>query len=161
MSMRRKKSDISLISDVLFALWTYTSVHCSSRVVRYQRCLIWTDGCITVLQLLPLSVWRLKGAATSRKKKNCKKFNIGVIDLKFTQYIPTMVSDIVYKWKSDQTSMTSIIEIEIWNLVWLNLRSLLTNDHLAFCDYLHQSWNIRSWFCLPRENVFLHIRNII
>ena len=100
----------------------------------------------------------LKGAATSRmKKKNSKKYNIGVIDLKFTQYIPMMVSDIVYKWESDQTSMTSIIEIEIWNLVWLN-RSLLTNDHLAFCDYFHQSWNMRSWFCLPGENVFLHIK---
>ena len=80
--------------------------------------------------------------------KISKKYNIGVIDLKFTQYIPMMVSDIVYKCKSDQTSMTSIIEIEILNLVWLNLRSLLTNNHLAFCDYLHQSWNMRSWFCL-------------
>ena len=75
----------------------------------------------------------LKGVATCRKKKISKKYNIGVIDLKFTQYIPMMVSDIVCKWKSDQTSMTSlwrlyiimtsyvsmtsIIEIEIWNLV--------------------------------------------
>ena len=50
--------------------------------------------------------------------------------------------------------------IEIWNLMWLNLRSLLTNDHLAFCDYLHQSWNIRFWFFLSRENVFLHIKNM-
>ena len=81
--------------------------------------------------------WNIQGAATSRKKKISKKYNIGFIDLKFTHYIPMMVSDIVYKWKSDQTSMTSIIEIEIWNSVWLNLRSLLTNDHLAFCDYLH------------------------
>ena len=32
-----------------------------------------------------------------------------LIDLKFTQYIPMMVSDIVYKWKSDQTSMTSYV----------------------------------------------------
>ena len=40
---------------------------------------------------------RFKGAATSRKKKISKKYNIGVIDLKFTQYIPMMVSDIVYK----------------------------------------------------------------
>ena len=54
------------------------------------------------------SVDRIKGAATSRKKKISKKYNIGVVDLKFTQYIPIMVSDIVYKWKSDQTSMTSL-----------------------------------------------------
>ena len=100
---------------------------------------------------LILYVLCFKGAATSRKEKISKKYNIGDIDLKYTQYIPMIVSDIVYRWKSDQTSITSIIEIEIWNLVWLNLRSLLTNDHLAFCDYLHQSWNIRSWFCLPRE----------
>ena len=38
-----------------------------------------------------------KEAATSRKKIISKKYNIGVIDLKFTQYIPMMVSDIVYK----------------------------------------------------------------
>ena len=39
----------------------------------------------------------VKGAANSRKKKISKKYNIGVIDLKFTQYIPMMATDIVYK----------------------------------------------------------------
>ena len=34
---------------------------------------------------------------TSRKKKISEKYNIGVINLKFTQYIPMMVFDIVYK----------------------------------------------------------------
>ena len=41
--------------------------------------------------------YEIKAAATSRKKKISKKYNIDVIDRKFTQYIPMMVSDIVYK----------------------------------------------------------------
>ena len=39
-----------------------------------------------------------KGALTGIKTKICKKkYNIDVIDLKFTQYISNMISDIVYK----------------------------------------------------------------
>ena len=39
----------------------------------------------------------LRGLQPLERKKISKKYNIGVIDLKFTQYIPTMGSDIVYK----------------------------------------------------------------
>ena len=39
----------------------------------------------------------LRGLQPLERKKISKKYNIGVIDLKFTQYIPMMVSDNVCK----------------------------------------------------------------
>ena len=101
----------------------------------------------------------IKGAATSRKEKLVKNTILVLLIWNLHSIFPWWFLTLcIAKWKSDQTSMmsltsyvamTSIIEIQIWNLVWLNLRSLLTNDHLTFCDYLHQSWNMKSWFCLP------------
>ena len=51
----------------------------------------------------------IMGAPTYGKKKISKKYNIGVIDLKFTQYISMMVSDIVNKWSDiNGVIMTSL-----------------------------------------------------